>query len=59
VNIFVDAISNSEKNEELAIRLLNIKNEFLYSLYSNVCISLFEKDKLLFSFSMAIKLIEF
>jgi len=59
VNIFVDAITNSDKNDELAVRLLNIKNEFLYSLYCNVCISLFEKDKLLFSFSMAIKLIEF
>jgi len=40
-------------------RLVNIKSTFLFSIYKNICISLFEKDKLLFSFSMAIKLIAF
>ena len=48
-NLFELGISLAEKSNDLRKRLQNLNETILFLLYSNVCKSLFAKDKLLFS----------
>eukprot|EP00742_Colponemidia_sp_Colp-10_P018445 GILJ01021306.1.p1 GENE.GILJ01021306.1~~GILJ01021306.1.p1 ORF type:complete len:799 (-),score=88.78 GILJ01021306.1:48-2444(-) len=57
-NLFVLSIKESEPNMQVEQRCNNLINYFRLLLYRNICRSLFEKDKLLFSFTMCIKILQ-
>jgi dynein heavy chain len=56
-SLFIMSIKNSDKSSDLEIRMDNLIKHFTRSLYNNVCRSLLEKDKLLFSFLLCVKIL--
>ncbi|XP_057625591.1 dynein axonemal heavy chain 1 [Chionomys nivalis] len=56
LNIFLSGIANSERADNLKKRISNINRYLTYSLYSNVCRSLFEKHKLMFAFLLCARI---
>uniref|UniRef100_A0A4W5QVG2 Dynein axonemal heavy chain 1 n=1 Tax=Hucho hucho TaxID=62062 RepID=A0A4W5QVG2_9TELE len=57
LGIFMSGIANSERADTVEQRIININEFFTFSLYSNVCRSLFEKHKLMFAFLLVSVLI--
>uniref|UniRef100_A0A3Q3IZZ6 Dynein, axonemal, heavy chain 1 n=1 Tax=Monopterus albus TaxID=43700 RepID=A0A3Q3IZZ6_MONAL len=56
LGIFKAGIANSERADTLENRIANINEFFTFSLYSNVCRSLFEKHKLMFAFLLCVRI---
>ncbi|XP_045153350.1 dynein axonemal heavy chain 1 [Echinops telfairi] len=56
LSIFLSGIANSERADTLKKRIANINRYLTYSLYSNVCRSLFEKHKLMFAFLLCVRI---
>ena len=54
--LFVEGIRKAPASEDLNVRIENLNNFETYLLYTNICRSIFEEHKLMFSFLLAIKI---
>ncbi|KAK1880668.1 Dynein heavy chain 3 axonemal [Dissostichus eleginoides] len=58
INLYLYSIAQSLMSDDLAERIGNIVEHFTLSIYNNVCRSLFEKDKLLFSLLLTVGIMQ-
>lgn len=58
IALYLQSISRSAPSEDLRTRIRNILEDFTMNIYNNVCRSLFEKDKLLFSLLLTVGIMQ-
>ena len=58
MNLFLNGIDKAEKDDDVAKRIAKLKEYFTFSFYNNVCRSLFERHKLMFSFFLCFSIIK-
>ena len=54
--LFVDGIRKAPPSDDIDTRIVNLNDFITYLLYTNVCRSIFELHKLMFSFLLTIKI---
>jgi len=57
-NLFIAAIRLSAPSPDINQRIENLNNFFTYYVYTNICRSLFERHKLVFSFLLTIRILQ-
>ncbi|CAK6445071.1 unnamed protein product [Pipistrellus nathusii] len=58
ISLYTQSLAHSKKSDNLELRIEHIIQYFTFSIYNNVCRSLFEKDKLVFSLLLTIGILK-
>ena len=58
ISLFITSIQKSERSKNVEERMASLDKHFLYNLYLNICRSLLEKDKIVFSFMLTVRIMQ-